>query len=148
MCSTSNLDLLADRGLDLVICLNPTSSLESPSARTLGTRAAAVLRQASGRRLGREARKVRESGTDVLLIQPSVQDLDAMGTNLMSAGRRNQVIGVAVATVAEHLRQPEVRARLRELPAGGGPLIRRPSAESQRRLDFAELARGRWSRTG
>jgi NTE family protein len=144
VCSSSNLDVLAGRGLDLVLCLNPTSSLESPSARTLGTRAAALLRQASGRRLGREAKKVEESGTGVVLMQPSVQDLDAMGTNLMSARRRNQVIDVAVATVTEHLRDPMVRDRLRDLPAGGGPLVRRPSADRREQLNFAELARGRW----
>jgi NTE family protein len=145
VCSTSNLDVLVGRGLDLVICLNPTSSLDSPSGRTLGTRAAALLRQASGRRLGREARKIEESGTDVALIQPSVQDLDAMGTNLMSARRRNRVIEVAVATVAERLRDPSLRERLRDLPAGGGPLVRRPSADRRERVDFAELARRRWA---
>ena len=85
----SNLDVLAGRGLDLVICLNPTSSLHTPERQTIGERAAAVLRQPSGRRLGMEARRVRDSGTEVVLIQPAVQDLDAMGTNLMSSRRRH-----------------------------------------------------------
>lgn len=146
MWSTSNLDVLAGLGLDLVICLNPTSSLEAPSAQTLGTRAAAALRQAAGRRLGREARRVREGGTEVVLIQPSVHDLDAMGTNLMNGRRRNEVIDVAVRTVGERLRAPELRARLRDLPAGSGPLVREPAGGLVDGPDFAELARGRWDR--
>ncbi len=143
--STSNLDMLAGKGLDLVICLNPTSSLHAPQPRTLGERAAAVLREASGRRLGNEAKRVRASGTEVILIQPAVQDLDAMGTNLMSAKRRHQVIEVAVQTVSNHLREPEVRARLRDLPPGERMLVRRPPGSLPRRLDFAHLAGGRWA---
>jgi NTE family protein len=143
--STSNLDMLAAEGLDLVICLNPTSSLHAPRPRTLGERAAAVLREASGRRLGNEAKSVRASGTEVVLIQPTIQDLDAMGTNLMSAKRRHQVIEVAVQTVSNHLREPEVRARLRDLPPGERMLVRRPPGSLPRRLDFAHLAGGRWA---
>jgi len=143
--STSNLDMLAAEGLDLAICLNPTSSLHAPRPRTLGERAAAVLREASGRRLGNEAKSVRASGTEVVLIQPTIQDLDAMGTNLMSAKRRHNVIEVAVQTVSNHLREPEVRARLRDLPPGERMLVRRPPGSLPRRLDFARLAGGRWA---
>ena len=143
--STSNLDMLAAEEIDLVICLNPTSSLHAPRPRTLGERAAAVLREASGRRLGNEAKSVRASGTEVVLIQPTIQDLDAMGTNLMSAKRRHQVIEVAVQTVSNHLREPEVRARLRDLPPGERMLVRRPPGSLPRRLDFAHLAGGRWA---
>ena len=142
--STSNLDVLASKGLDLVICMNPTSSLHAPRPRTLGERAAAVLREASGRRLGSEAKRVRASGTEVMLIQPTVQDLDAIGTNLMSAKRRHQVIEVAAQTVAHHLREPEVRRGLRELPAGEPMLVRRPPGPLTQPPDFGRLARGRW----
>ncbi len=146
--STSNLDVVAGRDLDLVICLNPTSSLHAPQNRTLGERAAAVLRQASGRRLGHEARKVRERGTEVVLIQPTVQDLDAMGTNLMSSKRRHEVIDTAAQTVGAHLRQPELRARLRELPPGESIFVRRPSPAPSAPLDFTRLARARWQAAG
>ncbi len=142
--STSNLDVVAGRGLDLVICLNPTSSLHASQSRTLGERAAGVLRQASGRRLGREARKVRERGTEVVLIQPTVQDLDAMGTNLMSSKRRREVIEVAARTVAAHLRRPELRARLRDLPPGEPTLVRRPVRAASEPIDFGRFARERW----
>ena len=143
--STSNLDVLADRGLDLVICLNPTSSLDEPRQKTVGERAAAVLRQASGRRLGSEAKRVRTSGTEVVLIQPTVHDLDAMGTNLMSGRRRQQVIEVAVQTVANHLRSPEVRSKLRGLPAGEPMLVRRPPGPILEPPDFGALATERWA---
>jgi NTE family protein len=142
--STSNLDVLAGKGLDLVICLNPTSSLHAPQPRTLGERTAAVLRAASGRRLGSEAKRVRASGTEVILTQPTVQDLDAMGTNLMSAKRRDQVIEAAVQTVANHLCEPDVRAGLRELPPGEPILVRRPPGPLTQPPEFGRLARGRW----
>ncbi len=141
--STSNLDVLADCELDLVICLNPTSSLHAPSSRTVGDRAAAVMRQASGRRLGSEAKRLIAAGTEVVLVQPTVQDLDAMGSNLMSAKRRHRVIETATQTVARHLREPEVRARLRDLPEGHPALVRRPEGPMTR-PDFAHMARSRW----
>ena len=45
------------------------------------------MRDASGRRLGSEAKKLRAQGTEVVLIQPTDEDLDAMGPNLMSRKR-------------------------------------------------------------
>ncbi|MGZ4277531.1 MAG: patatin-like phospholipase family protein [Solirubrobacteraceae bacterium] len=144
--STSNLDVLARVEPDLVICLNPTSSLHASQQRRPADRAAAALRQASGRRLGREARRVRAAGAEVVLIQPTVQDLDAMGTNLMSARRRNRVIEVAVRTVGRHLCQPEIRARLADLPPGVPDLVRRPPGQAAAQPDFAALAhRRRWA---
>ena len=143
--STSNLDLLADRDLDLVICMNPTSSLHAPQSRTFGERAAAVMRQASGRRLGYEAKRVRGSGSRVVLIQPTIQDLDAIGTNLMNSKRRHQVIEVAAETVARHLRAPAVREQLQGLPAGDPVLVRRPQQQVAGRADFLALARERWA---
>lgn len=139
--SVSNLDVLAGLGLDLVICLNPMSSLHAPERQTIAERAAGLLRQASGRSLGREAKLVRESGTEVLLIQPTVHDLDAMGSNLMNSRRRHQVIETAVRTVTEHLRQPELRAALAELPPGIAELVRRPPGASSTWPDFRDLAR-------
>jgi hypothetical protein len=128
-----------------VICLNPTSSLDAPRPRTVGERAASVLRQASGRRLGSEAKRVRASGAEVVLIQPKLQDLDAMGTNLMSGKRRHQVLEVAARTVGAQLREREVRARLRGLPLGNPVLVRRPPDATTAEPDFGALSRGRWA---
>jgi NTE family protein len=124
VCSASNLDLLAGLGLDLVICLNPLSSLDEsgPSGR-LGRAA----RRANGRRLGHEARKVGAYGTPIALIQPGAEDHEAMGGNLMSGARRQQVIETAQRTVEARLRAPELRALLADLPAGEPHTIARPS---------------------
>src|ERR671935_1474280 len=66
--STSNLDILRDAHCDLVICLNPTSSLHPPHAWNPAERVAGAFRNASGRRLGSETKKLRERGTEVVLI--------------------------------------------------------------------------------
>ncbi|MGA2321618.1 MAG: patatin-like phospholipase family protein, partial [Solirubrobacteraceae bacterium] len=89
--SVSNLDVLEHERLDLVIALNPMSSLHAGAPRTLGERIAFSIRKASGRRLGSEAKRLRAAGTDVVLLQPTVHDLDVMGSNLMSRSRRNDV---------------------------------------------------------
>ena len=62
ICSTSNLDLLCGDDLDLVVCLNPMSSLAPGAGGSPADRFAALMRSAAGRRLGHEARKLREAG--------------------------------------------------------------------------------------
>jgi NTE family protein len=126
MRSTSNLDLLRDEGLDLVVCLNPTSSLHPTQAWNPVERVAAVLRNASGRRLGSEARGLRAAGTRVVLIQPVTEDHRAMGPNLMSTRNRNPVIETAIETVSRQLREPEVRDVLEDLPPGEPHKVARP----------------------
>lgn len=126
MYSASNLDLLAGRDLDLVICLNPTSSLHQPPAAGPVARVAGRVRAAAGRRLGHEAKKVRAGGADVVLVQPVAEDLALMGTNLMSRKNRHPVIELARRTVAEQLRAPEVAALLAGLPPGEPHTIARP----------------------
>ena len=84
MWSTSNLDLLRERDFDVVICLNPTSSLHPTRAWNPLEWVPNAVRNGTGRRLGREARMLRAEGADVVLIQPTAEDLDAMGPNLMS----------------------------------------------------------------
>jgi NTE family protein len=126
VCSASNLDLVKDCELDLVVCLNPTSTLE-PSTRTgVLDRMAQAARSGSGRRLGYEAKKLRAAGTELVLVQPVADDLEVMGANLMSGKRRNEVIETARETVAQQLRVPEVRDALAGLPAGEPHRIRMP----------------------
>ena len=118
MYSTSNLDVLRDQGLDLVICLNPTSTRELSSGRGPLELVANAVRRQSGRRLGSEAKKLRARGTGVVLIQPGPEDLAVMGANLMSpsVARRRRVVEVARRTVAEQLRGPTARELLAQLP--------------------------------
>src|SRR4051794_37846321 len=124
--STSNLDVLRNERLDLVICLNPTSSLHPPHAWNPAERIAGAVRRGSGRRLGWEARKLREAGTELVLVQPTREDLDVMGVNLMSTRRRHEVIETAIRTVSEQLRAPAARDLLSGLPEGEPFKIERP----------------------
>jgi NTE family protein len=106
ICSTSNLDLLRHEDLDLVICVNPMSSLAGAMrGGSPGDRMAALMRAASGRRLGHEAAKLREAGTEVVLLQPDSDDCSLMGLNLMSRGRRVEIMEQARKGVTRQLRE-------------------------------------------
>ena len=124
--STSNLDVIRNEDLDLVICLNPTSSLHPPHAWNPAERIAGLVRSQSGRRLGWEARRLRDRGIPVVLIQPTSEDHAAMGPNLMSTRNRNPVIQTAIRTVTEQLREPANRELLEALPPGNPYRVRRP----------------------
>jgi NTE family protein len=140
VCSVSNLDLVAGRGLDLVICLNPLTSSQEGRRSGGGIRGAAagavggaldfipsLTRRASRARLEREERKVRRFGTEVIVIEPTAEDHAAMGHNWMSSERRQDVIDTAEETVARQLARPEVRELLDGLPKGEPHKISRPS---------------------
>jgi NTE family protein len=115
VCSLSNLDLLAGHGLDLVICLNPTSSLAEAMGGTPAERVGGLIRGISGRRLGHEARKLHAEGTETLLIQPTREDVAGMGLNMMARGRRVDVMERARKTTALQLR--ELRGTDQLMPA-------------------------------
>ena len=138
--SPSNLDVLRGQGLDLVICLNPTSSLEGFRAADPIAAFGLLFNRASGRRLGAEARRLRSEGTEVVLIQPGRRDLDAMGVNLMSGRDRNRVIEVARETVAEQLAAPAMAAQLQGLPPGEPDMVRRPERSAWEWPGIEELA--------
>jgi NTE family protein len=106
--SVSNLDLLAGTHLDLVVCVNPMSSLEGRSFEGPVDRLTGFVHRLErrawvrfGRRLGWERRKVERSGTSVLLIQPTAADLDVIPVNLMSAGERAVVARRALETTLD-----------------------------------------------
>jgi NTE family protein len=146
--STSNLDLVREQELDLVICLNPTSSLHPARAWNPVEQLGRAMRSASGRRLGSEAKKVRADGAEVILIQPTAEDLEAIGPNLMSGKDRNPVIRTAQRTVAAQLAGSEHRDLLAALPAGDERRVRRPEGDPSTwpQLDEIQtLARERFS---
>ena len=157
MYSSSNLDLLRDEELDLVVCMNPTSSLDVPPSRSPVDLVTNVVRGASGRRLGSEAKKVRASGCEVVLIQPTREDMVVMGRNLMNGRRRHEVIETATRTVAKRLREPGTRELLERLPPGEPYKIERPDgppsswpplAAAARRAREGEGRRVAWSLEG
>ena len=143
VCSVSNLDLLAGKGLDLVICLNPTSSRQATQSGGVRGRISGAARRAIGRRLGYEAKKVRATQTDVVIIQPTAEDLELMGLNLMSSERRHDVIELAVRTVGEQLRDPDITPWLGDLPPGEPHKIRRPSGKPSTWPELMPAARTR-----
>lgn len=142
--SASNLDILRDEKLDLVIALYPLSSRESPAPRALTDRLALGARTAIGRRLGSEARGLRDAGTEVMLIQPTAADLAVMGPNPMNGRRRRAVMSTARRTMAERLHDGEVGDRLRALHTGESVLVRRPTDPPSTWPDFYEAAKSRW----
>jgi NTE family protein len=127
VCSPSNLDLLCDEELDLVVCLNPMSSpagvLQGGSA---ADRLSAALRAMNGRRLGHEARKLRENGTRVLVLHPGADDCSMMGLNLMRGERRVAVTEQARRSVARDLRRLRTQPEL--LPGDTRRSAPRPAA--------------------
>jgi NTE family protein len=139
VCSLSNLDLLAGRDLDLVVCLNPTSSLAEAMGGTPAERVGALMRGMSGRRLGREARKLRDEGTELLILQPTEEDVAGMGLNLMARKRRVAVLERARKTTALALR--DLRGTDQLMPEANRP--RRVTVTARRARPSTPAARRR-----
>jgi NTE family protein len=144
--SASNLTVLRGLDLDLVICLNPTSSLHPIRALNPSAALRLLMNRDSGRRLDSEAKKLRAEGTEVILVQPLRDDMAVMGNNLMSTRRRNEVIAMAQRTVAAQLREPGTSELLAGLPKGAPEKIRRPDDEPPSRWPRLREVKERISR--
>ncbi|WP_055590326.1 patatin-like phospholipase family protein [Streptacidiphilus griseoplanus] len=121
--SATNADLLAGRGLDEVYVLAPmavrirpvgdTGRREQPpgSPRPHGVLAHLVsrYRRAVTRQMLREAGELRAAGTKVRLLAPTLEDLTAMGPNMMDPARRPEVLETALRTCGAAL--SGIRAR-------------------------------------
>jgi len=78
--SASNADLLVDQNLDVVVIVSPMSGRSvSSMARSVN----GVMRIAVKNRLKREVARLEETSTEVLLIEPSLEEMRAMGPTLM-----------------------------------------------------------------
>ena len=124
--SVSNLDAVAREELDLVICLNPMSSRPEELARAGKGLVAGALRRSAGRRLGWEARRLTETGTRVVLLQPVAEDLVHMRGNVMSTARRHIVLETARTTMRRQIRESVLPDLLRHLPRAPEHRLRRP----------------------
>jgi len=113
--SPSNADLLVRTDVDVVVVMNPMSSLQPGLPVGVLQRFERRIRRATGRRLGHEARMLREAGKQVLLIQPRDVDLAVMGVNMMDPSRRVDVLETALGTVASRLADPDAAVVLSEL---------------------------------
>ncbi|MFJ6216368.1 patatin-like phospholipase family protein [Streptomyces sp. NPDC092296] len=122
--SATNADLLLGRGLDEVYVLAPMAVRIRPlDAAGPRPRGAAALREwrerdrprgvlahlvsryrrAVTRQMLREARLLRAEGTRVRLLAPTLDDLTAMGPNMMDPARRPEVLETALRTCSTAL---------------------------------------------
>lgn len=107
-CSSTNVDLLAGLGLDEVFVLAPMVSFAMDSPTHLHVRMERAWRARVTRRCLREVAKVHGTGTEVTVLGPGREDLEAFGANLMAVSRRQLVLDTAVRTAAEAFADPEL----------------------------------------
>jgi NTE family protein len=130
VCSPSNLCVLRNQGLDLAICFNPTSSLHQSQGWSLGGRLGDAYRAASRSQLNREVAKLRAAGTQVLTVEPTLEDLAVMGTNLMASGNLEAVSELARRSVRAQLQTARAQEFMLALRSRSGRRARRPAAPS------------------
>ena len=105
--SSTNLDLLAGEGLDEVFVLAPQVSFDADTPTQWATRLERQWRNRVTRRVLREASTVHRHGTEVTILGPGREDLEAMGGNLMDLSRRASVIEPSLRTSVVALRDPD-----------------------------------------
>lgn len=102
--SATSLDLVAGLGLDEVYVLAPMASFRYDRPDSVVARLERRWRRRVTRRLAREAELVRDAGTDVIMVGPGPEDLEAIGSNLMDPRRRQQVLETSLRTSVAALR--------------------------------------------
>jgi NTE family protein len=109
--SPTNADLLAGIGLDLVIVSSPMSITGNAPRFSPDQPARRLARYA----LGREAARIRRSGTPVLTFQPTPDDIRVFGLNAMDTTRRADVTRRARASATKRLLRSDAQDRLARL---------------------------------
>jgi NTE family protein len=104
--SSTNIDVLVDHGLDEVFVLAPMVSFAMDKPTQLQARMERAWRARVTRRCLHEVRKLHATGTEVTVLGPGPEDLEAMGANLMALGRRRLVLETALRTSAVALADP------------------------------------------
>jgi NTE family protein len=105
--SSTNLDLLTGQGLDEVFVLAPQVTFDADAPTQWATRLERQWRSRVTHRVLREATTVHRQGTEVTILGPGREDLEAMGGNLMDLSRRPLVIETSLRTSAVSLRDPD-----------------------------------------
>jgi NTE family protein len=113
-CSPTSVDVVRRLHLDEVVVLSPMTSLTYDAPSTVAGRLERRLRRLSTRRVVGELKKVAATGTNVVFLGPTAQDLDVIGANLMDPRRREAVLDTSLRTSAAALTGV--------LPGDGGPL--------------------------
>jgi NTE family protein len=104
--SSTNIDLMAGLGLDEVYVLAPQASFDLDAPRELVTRLERQWRTRVTATALRELAVVHSKGTDVTIIGPGHEDLEAIGGNLMDVGRRPRVMETSLRTSLVALADP------------------------------------------
>jgi NTE family protein len=105
-CSATSVDLLADLGLDEVFVVAPMVSFAVDRPTTLLSRLERRWRVQVTKRCLTEAAKVHRSGTQVTILGPGPEDLEAIGANLMDVRRRPLVMETSLRTSVAALAEP------------------------------------------
>ena len=103
-CSPTSVDVVRPLGLDRLFVLSPMTSLRYDSPVSVAGRLERRFRRLSTKRVVREVKKVASSGTSVVLLGPTPDDLEAIGANLMDPRRRVAVLETSLRTSVEALR--------------------------------------------
>lgn len=106
-CSATSVDLVSSMGLDEVYVIAPMVSFAMDRPEHVIAKVERRWRVQVTRRCLREVEKVREQGTDVTVLGPGPEDLEAIGANLMDVSRRLNVLKTSVRTSVEALRDPD-----------------------------------------
>ena len=139
--SMSNADLLAGQGLDLVIIVNPLSTRVRQRSWHPLDRVAATMRRLAAWQLDREITGLLDGGTHVVALEPTADDMEAIGPNVMDARRSLTVADTALQTTTEQLRRPDVQELLSLLPRRAGAARRAARfTDLLRRAGFAAAA--------
>lgn len=110
--STTNLDLAAGYGCDLVICVAPmafdtSDRLPDPVQR--------LVRLFPARKLSAEVAGARHAGADVLMIRPSALDLQVQGLNMMRPAGLEHVAKAAYDSCVQLLQTDRFQSLLPSL---------------------------------
>ena len=100
--STTNVDLVARLGFDLVVVVAPMTAV--PSALRRRPDWGKLLHS---RVLAAEVGEVRATGTTVLVVQPTAADLAARHGDVLSSGQVGPVAEQAFASTVDRLRRPD-----------------------------------------
>ena len=106
--SPTSAELVARLGYDLVIVVSPMSAV--PDALDLSP--GSIARGFSARTLAREVGRIRDAGTPALVIQPTRDDLEVMGRDLMARDAAAPTARQARGSVRRLLERDDIADRV------------------------------------
>lgn len=111
--SNASVDLLIGGGWDEVYVFAPMAALRPDNPRSPVAMVERRVRRAITRGISADVARLREEGSQVMLLTPGPEDLEVMGANVMNPRRRTTVLHTALRTAAIEIRDQN-RATPRE----------------------------------